>query len=80
MLWSLLCEKIGVSPYISIGNSPPAGMVVESSMLEHEYKDFDILEEYDPKPDLLNTAFYISEEGEDIEEEEERVLDEDYDW
>ena len=40
---------------------------------------FALLEEYDPKPDLLNTAFYISD-GESLDEEEERILEEDYDW
>jgi hypothetical protein len=55
-------------------------MVVDSSALEQREKIFALLEEYDPRPELLNTAFYISDDGESLEEEEERILEEDYDW
>ena len=80
MLWSTICETIGVSEHVSVGNAPPAGMVIDSSTLELSEKIFALLEEYDPRPELLNTAFYISDDGEDLEEEEERILEEDYDW
>jgi hypothetical protein len=79
MLWSTICSKIGIPDYESIGNPPPAGMIIESTVLEQSEKMFALLEEYDPKPDLLNTAFYISD-GESLDEEEERILEEDYDW
>ena len=66
---------------VTIGNSPPAGMVVESYLLEQSEKMFALLEEYDLKPDILNTAFYISsDDGESLDEEYERILEEDYDW
>lgn len=71
---------IGVPADVSVGNAPPAGMVIDSSSLELSEKIFAVLEEYDPRPELLNTAFYISDDGEELEEEEERILDEDYDW
>lgn len=80
MLWSTICAKIGIPDYESIGNPPPAGMIVESTVLEQSDKMFALLEEYDPKPDLLNTAFYISDSGESLDEEYERILEEDYDW
>jgi len=80
MLWSTICETIGVSPHVSVGSPAPAGMVVDSSALEQREKIFALLEEYDPRPELLNTAFYISDDGESLEEEEERILEEDYDW
>jgi len=79
MLWSTICAKIGILDYESIGNPPPAGMIIESTVLEQSEQMFALLEEYDPKPDLLNTAFYISD-GESLDEEEERILEEDYDW
>lgn len=80
MLWSTICEMIGVPADVSVGNAPPAGMVIDSSSLELSEKIFAVLEEYDPRPELLNTAFYISDDGEELEEEEERILEEDYDW
>ena len=80
MLWSTICAKIGIPDYESIGTPPPAGMIVESTVLEQSDKMFALLEEYDPKPDLLNTAFYISDSGESLDEEYERILEEDYDW
>jgi hypothetical protein len=80
MLWSTICSKIGIPDYESIGNPPPAGMIIESTVLEQSEKMFALLEEYDPKPDLLNTAFYMSDSGESLEEEYERILEEDYDW
>jgi hypothetical protein len=56
-------------------------MVVESYLLEQSEKMFALLEEYDLKPDILNTAFYISsDDGESLDEEYERILEEDYDW
>jgi len=55
-------------------------MIIESTVLEQSEKMFALLEEYDPKPDLLNTAFYISDSGESLDEEYERILEEDYDW
>jgi hypothetical protein len=79
MLWSTICAKIGISDDESIGNPPPVGMIIESTVLEQSEKMFALLEEYDPKPDLLNTAFYISDD-ESLDEEEERILEEDYDW
>ena len=80
MLWSTICAKIGIPDYESIGIPPPAGMIIESTVLEQSEKIFALLEEYDPKPDLLNTAFYISDSGDSLEEEYERILEEDYDW
>ena len=80
MLWSLLCYKLGIPENVSIGAHVPCGMVVESYVLEQSEKTFALLEEYDPKPDLLNTAFYISDSGQASEEEYERMLEEDYDW
>lgn len=80
MLWSTICETIGVSPHVSVGNPPPAGMVIDSSSLEQREKIFALLEEYDPRPELLNTAFYISSDSEDFDTDTERILDEDYDW
>ena len=80
MLWSTICEKIGVPENVTIGNSPPAGMVVESVLLEQREKIFALLEEYDPRPQLLNTAFYISSDSEDFDTDTERILDEGYDW
>ena len=80
MLWSTICSKIGIPDYESIGNPPPAGMIIESTVLEQSEKMFALLEEYDPKPDLLNTAFYISDSDESLDEEDERILEEDYDW
>ena len=81
MLWSTICEKIGVPENVTIGNSPPAGMVVESFLLEQDDDIFELLEEYDARPELLNTAFYISDDdGESLDEDTERILDEDYDW
>ena len=64
---------------VTIGNLPPAGMVIESTVLEQSDNIFALLEEYDARPELLNTAFYISD-GESLDEEEERILEEDYDW
>lgn len=80
MLWSTICETIGVSPHVSVGNPAPAGMVIDSSSLEQREKIFALLEEYDPRPELLNTAFYISSDSEDFDTDTERILDEDYDW
>ena len=80
MLWSTICETIGVSPHVSVGSPAPAGMVVDSSSLEQREKIFALLEEYDPRPELLNTAFYISSDSEDFDTDTERILDEDYDW
>jgi hypothetical protein len=81
MMWSTICARIGVPENVTIGNSPPAGMVVESYLLEQSEKMFALLEEYDLKPDILNTAFYISsDDGESLDEEYERILEEDYDW
>jgi len=81
MLWSTICAKIGIPACESIGMPPPAGMIIESTVLEQSEKMFALLEEYDPKPDLLNTAFYISDDdGESLDEEYERILEEDYDW
>jgi hypothetical protein len=79
MLWSTICEKIGVPENVTIGNPPPVGMVVESTLLEQNDNIFALLEEYDARPELLNTAFYISDD-ESLDEEEERILEEDYDW
>ena len=77
----MICTKIGIPAYESIGMPPPVGMVVESYLLEQSEKMLALLEEYDPKPDLLNTAFYISfDDGESLDEEYERILEEDYDW
>ena len=80
MLWSTICEKIGVPENVTIGNSPPEGMVVESTLLEQSDNIFALLEEYDARPELLNTAFYISDIENELEEEYERILEEDYDW
>ena len=80
MLWSLLCYKLGIPENESIGAMPPCGLIVESCLLEQSEKTFALLEEYDPKPDLLNTAFYISDSGESLDEDYERILEEDYDW
>jgi len=79
MLWSTICEKIGVPENVTIGNPLPVGMVVESTLLEQNDNIFALLEEYDARPELLNTAFYISDD-ESLDEEEERILEEDYDW
>jgi len=65
---------------VSVGNPAPAGMVIDSSSLEQREKIFALLEEYDPRPELLNTAFYISSDSEDFDTDTERILDEDYDW
>jgi hypothetical protein len=55
-------------------------MVVESTLLEQSDNIFALLEEYDARPELLNTAFYISDIENELEEEYERILEEDYDW
>jgi hypothetical protein len=80
MLWSLLCYKLGISENVSIGPYLPCGIVVDVCVLEEDPDTSSLLEEYDARPELLNTAFYISNDDEELEEEEERILDEDYDW
>jgi len=88
MLWSEICMTIGMPTNMSLGQQVPMGMVVPSFVFENFFDSYEILEEYDPKPTLLNTAFYLSDDEEELDEEYEcileneyeRMMDEDYDW
>ena len=71
---------IGMPANMSFGDHVPLGMVVQSSVLEEVGNVYELLEEYDPRPTLLDTAFYVSDVDDETDEEYERILDEDYDW
>ena len=79
---------IGMPANMSFGDHVPLGMVVQSSVLEEIGNVYELLEEYDPRPTLLDTAFYLSDDEEELDEEYEcileneyeRMMDEDYDW
>ena len=80
MLWSEICSKIGIAENMSLGERIPLGMLVECEDLEDFENTYETLEDYDPKPSLLNTAFYTSDSEDEMDEECERMLEEDYDW